>query len=263
MTNTNKTLYIPLYGKAKVSRMGIILSDKKAEEIWDKEGFVLKGKAKSKWLAYYMSMRGKVFDIATVQRLEKLPDSTVLHIGCGMDSRVCRINCGNKWYDMEFDEVITERRKYFSENDHYKMLSADARKPQEWLHNFEKDSTAVVIMEGVTMYIEKEMLKNLILQLQQYFSQIIFIADFYTTFGVKASKYKNPIKSVGASVCNGMDSAGELVFNDKITVVREWEMTPQELINEIQGTDRIIFRKIFAGSFAKKIYRMYEYHITK
>ena len=60
MDNVNKTLYIPLYGKAYVSRKGIILQDMKAEEIWEKEGFPLKGKSKSKWLAYYMGMRSAV-----------------------------------------------------------------------------------------------------------------------------------------------------------------------------------------------------------
>lgn len=35
MDNVNKTLYIPLYGKAYVSRKGIISNDKKAEEIWN------------------------------------------------------------------------------------------------------------------------------------------------------------------------------------------------------------------------------------
>lgn len=35
MNEINKTLYIPLYGKAKVSKMGIILNDKTAETIWD------------------------------------------------------------------------------------------------------------------------------------------------------------------------------------------------------------------------------------
>ena len=62
MDSVNKTLYIPLYGKASVSRKGIILQDKKAEEIWAEEGFPLKGKAKSKWLTYYMGMRSAVFD---------------------------------------------------------------------------------------------------------------------------------------------------------------------------------------------------------
>ncbi len=35
MDGISRTLYIPLYGKAKVTKMGIILNDKSAEEIWD------------------------------------------------------------------------------------------------------------------------------------------------------------------------------------------------------------------------------------
>ena len=62
MDSVNKTLYIPLYGKSYVSKKGIILKDPKAEEIWAAEGFPLKGKSKSKWLAYYMGMRSAVFD---------------------------------------------------------------------------------------------------------------------------------------------------------------------------------------------------------
>ena len=57
MKSESKTLYIPLYGKAFVSKKGIILSDKKAEEIWEKEKFPLGTKSKSKWLAYFMGMR--------------------------------------------------------------------------------------------------------------------------------------------------------------------------------------------------------------
>ena len=62
MDSVNKTLYIPLYGKSYVSKKGIILKDEKAEEIWDKEQFKLKGKSKSKWLSYYMGIRAAVFD---------------------------------------------------------------------------------------------------------------------------------------------------------------------------------------------------------
>ncbi|MGN0693015.1 MAG: hypothetical protein ACI4K7_11755 [Oscillospiraceae bacterium] len=70
MNEVNKTLYIPLYGKAQVSRKNIILNDKKAEEIWQREQFPLKGKAKSKWLCCYMAI------------MEESPDALVLHIGC-------------------------------------------------------------------------------------------------------------------------------------------------------------------------------------
>ena len=75
MNEVNKTLYIPLYGKSFVSRKGIILQDSKAEEIWAKEGFELKGKSKSKWLAYNMAMRARVFDDWTSQLLKKNPDA--------------------------------------------------------------------------------------------------------------------------------------------------------------------------------------------
>ena len=41
MNDVNKTLYIPLYGKAFVSKRGLFLKDTIAETIWEKEGFAL------------------------------------------------------------------------------------------------------------------------------------------------------------------------------------------------------------------------------
>ena len=73
MDSVNKTLYIPLYGKAAVSRRGILLRDPKAEEIWAESGFSPKGKAKSKWLTYYMGMRAAVFDRWLAAQLSELP----------------------------------------------------------------------------------------------------------------------------------------------------------------------------------------------
>ena len=87
MNEVNKTLFIPLYGKAKVSKQGIILKDEMAEKIWEAEGFEIKGKSKSKWLSYDMAMRAKVFDEWTEKMLQENPEALVLHIGCGLDSR--------------------------------------------------------------------------------------------------------------------------------------------------------------------------------
>ncbi len=44
MNEVNKTLYIPLYGKSKVSQQGIILNDPSAERIWKEEAFPIRGK---------------------------------------------------------------------------------------------------------------------------------------------------------------------------------------------------------------------------
>ena len=73
MNSVQKTMYIPLYGKSYVSKKGMILHDAKAEEIWAAEGFPLKGRSSSKWLAYYMGMRAAVFDRWLTSRLEADP----------------------------------------------------------------------------------------------------------------------------------------------------------------------------------------------
>ena len=138
MNSVNKTLYIPLYGKSYASRKGIILNDKKAEEIWEAEGFELKGKSKSKWLAYYMGIRSAVFDEWLKKQMDDTPDAVVIHIGCGMDSRIVRVgNENHKWYDVDFPEVIEERKRYYNETENYKMIAGDARDCR-WLTAVEK-----------------------------------------------------------------------------------------------------------------------------
>ena len=89
MNEVNRTLFIPLYGKTQVSEKGIILNDPMAERIWKAEAFPIHGK--SKWLAYNMAMRARVFDDWTEAMLRANPDALVLHIGWGLDSRCLRV----------------------------------------------------------------------------------------------------------------------------------------------------------------------------
>ena len=258
MNNVNKTLYIPLYGKAYVSRKGIILYDKKAEEIWDAEGFVLKGKSKSKWLAYYMGMRSAVFDKWLLEEMKKDDEAVVLHIGCGMDSRVLRVGTeGHQWYDIDFPSVIEERKKYYVEDECYHMVEADVRQ-QNWLEAVPKAKHAIIVMEGVSMYFESQELKVVLEQISTHFERINLLMDCYTTVAAKASKYKNPINDVGVTLVYGLDEPKELEYNT-FKFVKEHEMTPDTLINELEGFEKVIFKKLYSGDIAKKMYKMYEY----
>ena len=114
MDEVNKTLFIPLYGKAMVSKQHIILNDPTAEMIWAAEGFPLQGKSASKWLAYNMAMRARVFDDWTDAMLAQEPDALVLHIGCGLDSRCDRVKQPYvQWIDCDFPDVIDIRNRFF------------------------------------------------------------------------------------------------------------------------------------------------------
>lgn len=261
MDSVNKTLYIPLYGKAYVSRKGILLHDPKAEEIWGAEGFPLKGKSHSKWLAYYMGIRAAVFDNWLKAQMASDPDAVILHIGCGMDNRIGRVGTGKGlWFDIDFPEVIAQRKRHFSESVSYKMLGADVRNP-DWLVSIPKGN-AIVIMEGVSMYMKPAERQQLLEQLCGHFSDVSVLVDCYTEFAAKASRVRNPINDVGVTTVYGVQDP-MLLQTQRLRFVAEHSMTPVEKINELQGMERRIFKALYAGKIAEKMYRLYEYRTNE
>ena len=257
MDSVNKTLYIPLYGKAFVSRKGLFLEDKMAEAIWQAEGFPLKGKSASKWLAYYMGIRSAVFDQWVRQQLEQDPEAAVLHIGCGMDSRVLRVGADCKWYDIDFPEVIAQRRCYFAESDRYKMLPGDARE-SSWLAQIPETGRAIVVMEGISMYLTPKEIQTLLASLGGHFERVSLLMDCYTELAAKMSRYKNPINDVGVTQVYGVDDP--LAFQGVgFTFLQEHSMTPEAYTGQLAGMEKAVFRKLYAGNFAKKLYRLFEY----
>ncbi len=258
MNEVNRTLYIPLYGKAEVSKKGILLKDPKAEEIWAKEGFALKGKAKSKWLTYYMGMRSAVFDDWIRMQMEEEPDAVVLHLGCGLDSRVERIgDVEHAWYDVDFPEVIEERKKYYQETESYHMIGADVR-DEEWLKQLPKGN-AIIVMEGLSMYLNASELRDLMIRFNRHFVKVRLLMDCYTKFAAKASKYKNPINEVGVTQVYGYDTPETMARKTGLRFVKEHELTPEEKIDELQGYEKVFFKRLMGGYVAKKMYRLYEF----
>ena len=252
MDSVNKTLYIPLYGKAQVSRRGIILHDPSAEKIWDANAFPLKGKSRSKWLALYMGMRAAVFDRWTRETAQSLPDAVVIHMGCGLDARILRCGVGNKWYDVDFPEVIEHRRQFFPKVGNYHLLGADVRE-EGWLDSIPGGGTAIVVMEGLSMYLTRQELKDLLGRLSGCFDRVHLLMDCYTELAAKATKYKNPINDVGVTRVYGLDDPLVLTEETGFRYLRDCEMTPTDLIDQLQGMERRIFRKVYAGSFAGKL----------
>ena len=258
MNGVNKTLYIPLYGKAYVSRKGILLRDEMAERIWAAEGFPLKGKAKAKWLAYSMGMRAAVYDRWTEGLLRQHPESAVLHLGCGMDSRCSRVSWEKEWYDVDFPEVIRERKRYYPETEGYRMVPGDLRE-RNWLEEIPRGTEAIVVMEGVSMYLSSEELQRLLRSLGARFSRVRLLMDVYTVLGAKATKYKNPINTVGVTHVFGVDSGEAAAAGTGLRFLRERDMTPEDMILELPKGERGIFRRVFAGNTARKFCRMYEF----
>ncbi|MBE6038492.1 MAG: class I SAM-dependent methyltransferase [Anaerofustis stercorihominis] len=257
MNSTNKTAFIPLYGKSYVSKQNIILNDKKAEEIWQKEAFPLKGKARSKWLAFYMGMRASVIDDLTNKILAESNNTVVIHLGCGLDSRCLRVNdVYDKWYDIDMEPVVDIRRNYYDQTNKYEMVSADVT-DMEWISYTDAALNAVVVMEGISMYLPQESIYEIFSALGEKYPTVHIIMDAYTNKAVRLSKLSNPIDTVDASAITGIDDPDILNTPNGVHYCKKLSITPEEKINELQGFDKLFFRYMFAGKFADSLYRLY------
>ena len=258
MNEVNKTLYIPLYGKSKVSQQGIILNDPFAEKIWKEEAFPIRGKSRSKWLAYNMAMRARVFDDWTDCMLKRNKDALAIHIGCGLDSRNVRVKTPcSEWVDCDLPDVIEIRKKYFQENETYHMMSLDASRPEQ-IGSLPDCNIAIIVLEGISMYLTNSQMRGLLKALAEKYRELHILMDVYTEFGVKASKYKNPVNDVGVTELYGTNDIESMINGLRIRFVKEHSFTPAALVKELMPIEKLFFNLLFTGKLYKKIYRLYE-----
>lgn len=260
MTNESLTLFIPLYGKALMSREGF-LPDPTAEEIVSTVDFDFTKVDQSRKLAIYMAMRAALFDSYVRDFAARHPDGLVLQLGVGLDSRVKRVPCQNPWYDLDFPDVIGLRRKYFPEDARYHLIAAPAL-PADWLAGVPKAQNALVLAEGLSMYLSEGDMRALMAALQAHFGQVTFIFDAYSKRAAKLSALKNPVNAVKAKIDFALDDPAELLTGTQgMTAVLNADIITPEAVGRLKGLDRWRFR--FMGRFGKNFYRIFGYELKK
>lgn len=256
MKNESRTLFIPLYGKALMSREGF-LHDPDAERITDSCGFDFSRVDTSRKLAIYMSMRAMLFDGYAEAFARAHPDGVILQLGAGLDSRIRRVKADNLWYDLDLPEVIALRREYFPEDERYQLLAAPAL-PAGWLEQLPRAKHALVLAEGLSMYLSGEDMRSLMSALQAHFGQTLFIFDAYSSLAARLSPLKNPVNAVKARIFFAMDDPQTLIQGRTgMRCVLDSDIITPEAVERLKGIDRLRFR--FMGRAGKNLYRIYGY----
>lgn len=260
LNNESKTLFIPLLGKAIMSKQGLFLKDIKAEEIISKMDYDFKSLKQSKWLSMYMSLRALLIDELCNKYISKHPNLTVIHLGCGLDSRCIRVNNNyNIWYDVDYENVINLRKEFYETNSKYKMLGSSVL-DYNWLNKINNFNEVLIIAEGLTMYLEKEEIQELLNQINKKFKNVYLIFDAYTNKGVKASKIKNPVNKMNAKIKYGFDSTHEfLSLNSNLNHVKTHSIRKEE--NNLKGLTKFIFNNLYCGKISDSLYRIYEFEL--
>jgi len=129
-----------------------------------------------------IATRAATFDLLTTRYLADHPDAIVLHVGCGMDSRVFRIDppAMVDWFDVDYPDVTDLRRQLFPERDaaltgRYHLIGAPLN-DLRWLDDVPRDRPGLLIAEGVLMYLSEAEVKALLNAVTGHFpgGQMIF-----------------------------------------------------------------------------------------
>ena len=140
------------------------------------------------------------------------------------------------------------------------MLGGNAAEPG-WLASLPGSGQAVVVMEGLSMYLAPNELQRLFLALRSKYNKVELLMDVYTGFAARASKYGNPIKNVGAGTVFGIDDPRAMEAAPGICFKEALSMTPENKIAELRGFERRFFRIMFAGKATEKLYKLYSYEM--
>ncbi|SDX18891.1 O-methyltransferase [Marininema mesophilum] len=202
LTAEKELLLFTLYSRALESRsQNPILKDEVAEKIIQSIDYDFEKMSKNQEGSIIVTIRAKYLDLWATQFLEKQPQATVVHLACGLDSRVNRIHVPPKvrWYDIDFPEVIDLRRHFYPERNGYHMIGSSVTE-SEWLKTIPTDQPVLIIAEGLTMYLKEKEVKELFTRLTNHFTsggQLAF--DAMRPSAIWLAKLSKIIQSTGAS----------------------------------------------------------------
>ncbi len=175
-----------------------------------------------------IATRAATFDLLTSRYLADHPDATVLHLGCGMDSRVFRVDpsAGVRWYDVDYPDVIDLRRQLFPERSAYHLIGASLE-DLGWLDEAPRDRPGLVIAEGVLHYLSEAEVKALLNAVVAHFPSGQMIFDICNSFIVKRAGAN--VGGTGATYQWGLDDPQDIQqLEPKLELVKEYK--PSELV---------------------------------
>ncbi|WP_374718142.1 class I SAM-dependent methyltransferase [Neobacillus sp.] len=188
LTKEMETLLITLQAKAKDSfSKHSILHDKKAADILQMIDYDFE--KLSHFGNEMMVIRAKQLDTWLQEFIKKQPDAIVLNLGCGLDTRIVRINPPStiQWFDVDFPEVIDLRKSFFSNQKGYEMIPSSVTDPN-WLEKISNNRPTMIIAEGILEYLSKDEVKVLLNRLTNYFPQGQIAFDVMSSFAVHSGK---------------------------------------------------------------------------
>ncbi len=266
LAEAQETLLIPLYSKASESkRHNPIFDDPKAVDILARVDYDFAHLRVPRKTTMTLCFRANRLDAVARAFLSAHPQGTVVHLGCGLDSRCLRVgHAGAQWFDLDLPDVIELRRKFYDETPTYHMIPSSVME-LSWtdlilIMRDRPDRAVLVIAEGLLMYLDEAQVKALVLRLKEVFPGCELAFDAFSVFTVRRVGRHPSLRQTGAVVRWGIDDPKQIEqWAPGIRLQEEWFFRLAPEISRLEAVYR--FASWLAGQFpmANRAHRILRY----
>jgi O-methyltransferase involved in polyketide biosynthesis len=206
-----------------------------------------------------IATRAATFDLLTTRFLADHPDAIVLQVGCGMDSRVFRINPPGSvwWFDVDYPDVIDLRRRLFPERGAYHLIGAPLE-DLRWMDDIPRDRPGLLIAEGVLHYLSESEVKALLNAVVAHFPRGQMIFDICNTFIVKRAG--SNVGGTGATYKWGLDDPQDIKrLEPRLELIKEFKPSEQVAFSRFPLWWRALYRIQELNPTLRRMERMVVY----
>jgi methyltransferase (TIGR00027 family) len=207
-----------------------------------------------------VATRAATFDHLTTRYLADHPDATVLHVGCGLDSRVFRVDppASVQWFDVDYPDVIDLRRQLFPERGAAYHLIGAQLDDLHWLDEVPRDRPGLLIAEGVLHYLSEAEVKALLNAVTAHFPGGQMIFDICNSFIVKRAG--SNVGGTGATYKWGLDDPQDIKqLEPKLELIKEFKPSEQVAFSRFPLWWRALYRIQEVNPTLRRMERMVVY----
>ncbi len=211
-TEVRETMLLTLMGKARESRLPrSILKDRYAAEAMDRIDYDFRRLRPRRAADIILALRALIFDEVTRNFLATHPLATVVHMACGLDTRVFRVDPhpAVRWFDVDFPDTIALREKLYPSRVGYTMIGTSLT-DLGWMTQIPADRPTLIMAEGLTPYLQPDQGLALFKALGARFPQSEVVIDILSQLGCNLAMLEGTISATGAKLTWGIDDPEDL-----------------------------------------------------
>ena len=193
MTGIPETMLQTLYARAKETESGRnIINDPIAVKIVSELDYDFSFAEADKTMSSGVIARTILLDKMCGKYLSEHPDTSVINIACGLDTRCYRMEGKFRdWYNLDLPETMAIRKSFLKETDKIHQLAFSAM-DELWTGEIkDKEGNFLIIIEGLSMYLSRQDVKQIFKLIDENFKTATVYFEVMNPFVVSHVKEKS------------------------------------------------------------------------